>query len=117
MGEYSTTSAQNGDAEGGTLSGRPGLAATAEQWRGAHHHRQFEVMGAHQAQHGTHFAVWAPNARSVGVIGSFNNWTSQPLHRIDEQRRMVRQGRPVRLPLRSPARHGVASVGHLAHMG
>jgi 1,4-alpha-glucan branching enzyme len=53
-------------------------------WRGAHHHRQFEVMGAHAIDRGTHFAVWAPNARFVGVIGTFNNWQCQPLHRIDD---------------------------------
>jgi 1,4-alpha-glucan branching enzyme len=35
-----------------------------------------EVLGAHfeREQAGTSFAVWAPNARSVSVIGSFNNW-------------------------------------------
>jgi 1,4-alpha-glucan branching enzyme len=45
----------------------------------SHHHRQFEIMGAHPVQGGTRFMVWAPNARSVGVIGSFNNWHCQPL--------------------------------------
>lgn len=34
-----------------------------------------DVMGAHLAKDGgTNFAVWAPNARSVSVIGSFNEW-------------------------------------------
>ena len=69
MSEYTTTRTHNEGAAG---------------WRGAHHHRQFEVMGAHPAQQGTHFAVWAPNARFVGVIGSFNGWNCQPLHRIDD---------------------------------
>ena len=35
-------------------------------------------MGAHEAeidgQKGVYFAVWAPNAKYVNVIGSFNNW-------------------------------------------
>lgn len=35
-------------------------------------------MGAHEVeidgQKGVYFAVWAPNAKYVNVIGSFNNW-------------------------------------------
>ncbi|MDB5899041.1 MAG: 1,4-alpha-glucan branching enzyme [Ramlibacter sp.] len=42
--------------------------------RASHHHRQFEAMGAHTTERGTWFCVWAPNARAVGVIGSFNQW-------------------------------------------
>lgn len=38
----------------------------------------YEKMGAHKAvvngKEGTHFAVWAPNANSVSVIGDFNKW-------------------------------------------
>ncbi len=35
-----------------------------------------EVLGAHldPERGGCHFAVWAPHARSVAVIGSFNDW-------------------------------------------
>jgi 1,4-alpha-glucan branching enzyme len=42
------------------------------------HLRSFEKLGAHltekDAKKGTHFAVWAPNAREVSVIGDWNNW-------------------------------------------
>ncbi|HYB32348.1 MAG TPA: 1,4-alpha-glucan branching protein GlgB [Steroidobacteraceae bacterium] len=41
--------------------------------------RAYEKLGAHRlAAHpdapGTHFAVWAPNAGAVSVIGDFNGW-------------------------------------------
>jgi 1,4-alpha-glucan branching enzyme len=38
------------------------------------HFRLWEKLGAHPADGGTHFAVWAPNAESVSVIGDFNGW-------------------------------------------
>lgn len=44
------------------------------------HYRIFQKMGAHSAtkdgQQGTYFAVWAPNAKEVFVIGDWNAWTS-----------------------------------------
>ena len=41
------------------------------------HHRLHEHLGAHLHQDGTYFAVWAPNAKSVSVVGDFNNWNPQ----------------------------------------
>jgi 1,4-alpha-glucan branching enzyme len=42
------------------------------------HFRAYNKMGAHLADAGgapgTRFGVWAPNAREVSVIGSFNQW-------------------------------------------
>lgn len=42
------------------------------------HHRLYERLGAHartvDETQGTHFAVWAPNAKSVQVVGDFNSW-------------------------------------------
>jgi len=42
---------------------------------GTHSHL-FDKLGAHPAQdpEGTYFAVWAPNADAVSVIGDFNGW-------------------------------------------
>jgi 1,4-alpha-glucan branching enzyme len=43
------------------------------------HYRIHEKMGAHlisaDGEAGTAFSVWAPNARQVSIIGSFNHWT------------------------------------------
>ncbi|MDO9598204.1 MAG: 1,4-alpha-glucan branching enzyme, partial [Azoarcus sp.] len=42
------------------------------------HHRPYEWLGAHpvvvDGVAGTRFAVWAPAARRVSVVGSFNSW-------------------------------------------
>ncbi|WP_088508249.1 1,4-alpha-glucan branching protein GlgB [Burkholderia ubonensis] len=42
------------------------------------HHRPYEALGAHPVKidevAGVRFAVWAPNARRVSVVGNFNNW-------------------------------------------
>ncbi|MBV9706073.1 MAG: 1,4-alpha-glucan branching protein GlgB [Chloroflexi bacterium] len=42
------------------------------------HYRIYEKMGAHlrtvNGVKGVNFAVWAPNARTVSVIGDFNDW-------------------------------------------
>ncbi len=42
------------------------------------HYRLFDKLGAHCISHegadGVHFAVWAPNARLVGLVGDFNDW-------------------------------------------
>jgi 1,4-alpha-glucan branching enzyme len=50
------------------------------------HYRSFEKLGAHLVEGGAHFAVWAPNAASVSVIGDFNNWTpgAAPMQRRPE---------------------------------
>src|SRR4051812_26270364 len=49
--------------------------------------RAYEKLGAHAATRGgktgTHFAVWAPSARHVSVVGTFNDWDTKkhPLKR------------------------------------
>ncbi|MBV8234448.1 MAG: 1,4-alpha-glucan branching protein GlgB, partial [Acidimicrobiia bacterium] len=47
------------------------------------HYRLYEKLGAHVGERdgtaGTHFAVWAPNAEQVSVIGDFNGWRRHEL--------------------------------------
>jgi len=49
-------------------------------------YRAYEKLGSHltdaNGEQGTSFAAWAPNARGVSVIGSFNDWNnhSHPLY-------------------------------------
>ncbi len=42
------------------------------------HYRLYEKLGSHLVEHngikGVYFAVWAPNARYVSVVGNFNSW-------------------------------------------
>src|SRR5262249_22145206 len=46
--------------------------------REGRHEELYEKLGAHVREVdgvlGTAFAVWAPNARSISVVGDFNNW-------------------------------------------
>lgn len=66
------------------------------------HQRIWNVLGAHVMVHqgvqGTHFAVWAPNAQRVSVVGDFNHWDGR------------------RAPLRKRGSSGVWEV-FLPHIG
>ena len=50
-------------------------------FREGKHYRLYEKFGAHTADidgvEGTYFAVWAPHAREVSVLGNFNRWHSE----------------------------------------
>ena len=44
-------------------------------WKEGTHTRSYERLGAHPNRQGTWFAVWAPNAEAVEVVGDFNDWS------------------------------------------
>ncbi|HPZ97639.1 MAG TPA: 1,4-alpha-glucan branching protein GlgB [Phycisphaerae bacterium] len=54
------------------------------------HYRLYQRLGAHFLKHdntvGTYFAVWAPNAERVSLMGTFNDWNkySHYLHPVGE---------------------------------
>ena len=54
------------------------------------HYEIYKKLGAHlsceDGEEGTFFAVWAPNARDVHVVGSFNNWneTQYPMVKLGD---------------------------------
>ena len=56
------------------------------------HQRPWERLGAHPMQHGgvegTSFAVWAPTAASISLVGDFNGWDG----RLHPMRRMGSSG-------------------------
>ncbi|MEJ3750640.1 1,4-alpha-glucan branching protein GlgB [Actinomycetes bacterium KLBMP 9797] len=43
-------------------------------FRQGHHERLWEMLGAQPRPGGCRFAVWAPNAREVRVVGDFTGW-------------------------------------------
>ncbi len=53
------------------------------------HYQIYEKLGAHQrtvnGEQGVNFALWAPNAKSVALIGSFNDWDGRmhPMQNIN----------------------------------
>ena len=55
----------------------------------ATHYNIYEKLGAHPAKRGKkkgiYFDVWAPHAKNVWVIGSFNDWdeTANPMERLE----------------------------------
>jgi 1,4-alpha-glucan branching enzyme len=50
-------------------------------FKGGKHYKLYEKFGSHiitkDGVKGTYFAVWAPNAKEVSVIGDFNYWNDQ----------------------------------------
>ena len=61
-------------------------------WAEQKHERIWDKLGAHvrdlDGVHGTSFAVWAPNADGVSVVGDFNSWDG----RLDMMRMLGNSG-------------------------
>lgn len=56
------------------------LVPDADRFRAGDEFRLYRHLGAHAdrdfGETGTRFAVWAPHARAVSVVGDFNGWSS-----------------------------------------
>src|SRR3954452_19311925 len=76
------------------VGGRSGMTQTRASafgeldiWlaRAGRHEQLYEKLGAHVVESGVRFAVWAPNASYVSVVGDFNDWDSaaSPLSPVD----------------------------------
>lgn len=63
-----------------------------EKFKNGIHYTVYELLGAHPMNHegedGTYFAVWAPNALRVSVVGDFNLWDG----RVHQMRRLWDSG-------------------------
>ena len=63
-------------------------AAVRDQFHQGTNRRAYEMLGAHpvtqDGQEMWHFAVWAPNARAVSLIGEFNQWDREktPMQKV-----------------------------------
>ena len=69
----------------------PCLGALDQYLLGEGTHRQlWQALGAHVITHegvaGVHFALWAPNAQRVSVLGDFNHWNGAqyPMRRVGQ---------------------------------
>ncbi|MDR2043598.1 MAG: 1,4-alpha-glucan branching protein GlgB [Clostridium sp.] len=63
-----------------------------EKFRNGIHYTIYEKLGAHpctlDGESGTYFALWAPNALRISVVGDFNHWDG----RIHQMRRLWDSG-------------------------
>jgi 1,4-alpha-glucan branching enzyme len=57
-----------------------------DRWQRAQHFDSYRKLGAHRHKDGVWFAVWAPHADRVSVLGDFNGWDPQahPLTKVGD---------------------------------
>jgi len=65
--------------QGNSQAGSPITSEDIRRFREGTHYRLYDKLGAtavedESGRPGTYFAVWAPKARKVSVIGDFNDW-------------------------------------------
>ncbi len=76
--------------EGVTFDSSPITDLDVYFFKEGSHFKLYERLGSHvmtvNGVKGTHFAIWAPNARSVAVVGDFNKWdtSAHPLKVRDD---------------------------------
>lgn len=104
-------------------------------WKEGKHIDSYTRLGAHPQQNGTWFAVWAPRADKISVLGEFNDWNPEtnPLshvgqglwacfvekartghhykYRITSGRYVVDKTDPFAFAMEPPSRHGSAIAG------
>jgi len=65
------------------MNGTPDLQRELEAFHAGQGFRVWQILGAwprrEGSQDGWHFAVWAPNASAIGLIGDFNSWHATPM--------------------------------------
>ncbi|MDL2301230.1 1,4-alpha-glucan branching protein GlgB [Lachnospiraceae bacterium OttesenSCG-928-D06] len=63
-----------------------------QKFKNGIHYTIYEKLGAHpcslDGEEGTYFAVWAPGAQRISVVGDFNNWDG----RVHQMRRLWDSG-------------------------
>jgi 1,4-alpha-glucan branching enzyme len=74
-------SAATAAAGGVVAAGTRPEASFGEQdihlFREGTHARLYRKLGCHLGPKGARFAVWAPNARAISIIGEFNQWNAE----------------------------------------
>jgi 1,4-alpha-glucan branching enzyme len=80
------------------------------------HNRLYEKLGAHlltvDGVSGAYFAVWAPNAREVSVIGDFNSWEKRKYFLANRGNSGIWDGFIGGLPAGSKYKFHILSAAH-----
>jgi 1,4-alpha-glucan branching enzyme len=75
---YNARMEQSIDPTNKMISASPITEHDIYLFKEGNHFKLYDKLGAHPGTvngvAGTHFAVWAPNARNVSVVGNFNHW-------------------------------------------